>query len=54
VLLQQIATSLTGEDAETAIGRSAPLGAAVSWGGVNFGVFSRNASCPELVLFDDP
>lgn len=33
-------------------GRSAPLGATVVDGGVNFSVFSRNATGMELVLFD--
>ena len=33
-------------------GRSTPLGATVVAGGVNFSVFSRNASAVELVLFD--
>jgi glycogen operon protein len=34
-------------------GTSAPLGAAVHSGGVNFSVFSKNASLIELLLFDD-
>ena len=33
-------------------GRSAPLGATPSDGGVNFSVFSRSATGMELVLFD--
>ena len=33
-------------------GRSAPLGATVAQGGVNFSVFSRSASGVELLLFD--
>src|SRR6516225_9860683 len=33
-------------------GRSHPLGATVLPGGVNFSVFSRNASSVELLLFD--
>src|SRR4051794_2939125 len=33
-------------------GRSAPLGATVSEGGVNFSVFSRHATRIELLLFD--
>ena len=33
-------------------GRSSPLGATVVPGGVNFSVFSRNASGVELLLFD--
>jgi isoamylase len=34
-------------------GSSAPLGATVCDGGVNFSVFSRNATRVELLLFDD-
>ena len=34
------------------IGRSAPLGATVVPGGVNFSVYSRNASGVELLLFE--
>ncbi len=34
------------------VGRSAPLGATVSDGGVNFSVFSRSASGVALLLFD--
>ncbi len=34
------------------IGRSSPLGATVFPGGVNFSVYSRSASCIELVFFD--
>jgi len=34
-------------------GRSFPLGATVTGGGVNFSVFSRQASRIELLLFDD-
>ena len=34
-------------------GSSAPLGATVYPGGVNFSVFSKNASLIELLLFDD-
>jgi isoamylase len=36
----------------TNIGRSAPLGATVTCDGVNFSVFSRNASGIDLLLFD--
>ncbi len=35
-------------------GRSYPLGASVQPGGVNFAVYSKNAECLELLLFDDP
>src|SRR6185295_15214675 len=38
--------------ADTATGRSAPLGASVVPGGVNFSVFSRSASAVDLLLFD--
>jgi isoamylase len=34
------------------VGRSAPLGATVSCGGVNFSLYSRDASGIELLLFD--
>ena len=34
-------------------GASAPLGATVRPGGVNFSVFSKGASLVELLLFDD-
>ncbi|MGH7875574.1 MAG: glycogen debranching enzyme, partial [Candidatus Binatia bacterium] len=34
-------------------GTSAPLGATVCSGGVNFSVFSKNATLIELLLFDD-
>ena len=33
-------------------GSSAPLGATVCRGGVNFSVFSKQATCVELLLFD--
>src|SRR5262245_19946363 len=35
-----------------AVGRSSPLGATVTNGGVNFSVFSRSATGVELLLFD--
>ena len=38
--------------ADTAIGRSSPLGATVVPGGVNFSVYSRSASAVDLLLFD--
>ena len=34
-------------------GSSAPLGATAYPGGVNFSVFSKNATLIELLLFDD-
>ena len=37
---------------QTTPGRSAPLGATVVEGGVNFSVFSRNAAAVELLFFD--
>jgi glycogen operon protein len=43
-----IATS--GKSAET-VGRSSPIGATVLPGGVNFSIYSRNASDVELLLF---
>ena len=43
--------SAAANDAESA-GRSSPLGATAVPGGVNFSVFSRNASGVELLLFD--
>ncbi len=38
---------------EVTAGRSAPLGATVGGGGVNFSVFARSAELIELLLFDD-
>ncbi|HTA43717.1 MAG TPA: glycogen debranching protein GlgX [Bryobacteraceae bacterium] len=38
--------------ADTARGRSSPLGASVVAGGVNFSVYSRSASAVDLLLFD--
>src|SRR5262245_17124687 len=38
--------------ADTATGRSFPLGASVVPGGVNFSVYSRSASAIDLLLFD--
>ena len=35
------------------VGRAAPLGASLCSGGVNFSVFSKNATRIELLLFDD-
>ena len=39
---------------EIQAGRSYPLGATVQEGGVNFAVYSKNAECMELLLFDGP
>jgi isoamylase len=36
------------------LGRSSPLGATVEPGGVNFAIFSENATKVELCLFDSP
>jgi isoamylase len=43
---------LTGAGESKETGRSSPLGATVTAGGVNFSVFSRSASGVELLLFD--
>ena len=45
------ATSVAPKGVESA-GHSSPLGATVLPGGVNFSVYSRNASGVELLLFD--
>lgn len=42
---------MNGDDVE--IGSSAPLGASLHPEGVNFSVFSKNATLIELILFDD-
>lgn len=39
-------------NAAAALGRSSPLGAAVTEGGVNFSLFSRTAAAVELLFFD--
>ena len=39
---------------EVQAGRSYPLGASVQTDGVNFAVYSKNADCLELLLFDTP
>jgi glycogen operon protein len=41
------------DDRRAERGSSAPLGAAVTGGGVNFSVFSKHATSIELLLFDD-
>jgi isoamylase len=46
------ATVWADGDTNFAAGQSSPLGATVVAGGVNFSVFSRNASRLELLLFD--
>src|SRR5262245_7977961 len=43
---------LEKKNARTTRGQSAPLGATVAHGGVNFSVFSRNAEAVELLFFD--
>src|SRR5882672_10234923 len=43
--------SAAAKDVEST-GRSSPLGATVFPGGVNFSVYSRNASGVEVLLFD--
>jgi isoamylase len=45
-------TAASATSADTATGRSAPLGASVVPGGVNFSVYSRSASAVDLLLFD--
>jgi glycogen operon protein len=44
--------STTGVKISTHTGESAPLGATLCHGGVNFSIFSRHASRVELLLFD--
>ncbi len=46
-----VADTATGSGVD--IGTSAPIGAAVQGGGVNFCVFSKDATLVELLLFDD-
>jgi glycogen operon protein len=53
------ATAVVGEDVtrgrrarDITAGRSAPLGATVCPGGVNFSIFAKNADLIELLLFD--
>src|SRR5262245_13461896 len=41
-------------DAVSRVGESAPLGATVRDGGVNFSVFTRDATGVEVLLFDNP
>jgi len=43
---------LTGSEADWGAGRSSPLGATVRPAGVNFSLYSRDASGVELLLFD--
>jgi len=45
-------TRATAQRIPTNVGRSVPLGATVQSGGVNFSLYSRNASGIELLLFD--
>jgi isoamylase len=47
-----LATDAPGNSDAVSSGRSAPLGATVVTGGVNFSIFSRSASGVELLLFD--
>ncbi|MGB6691082.1 MAG: glycogen debranching protein GlgX [Terracidiphilus sp.] len=42
----------TDENSDVAVGQSSPLGATVVPGGVNFSIFSRNATRVELILFN--
>jgi pullulanase/glycogen debranching enzyme len=39
---------------QTSLGRPQPLGATLTAGGVNFSLFSENATKVELLLFQDP
>jgi glycogen operon protein len=39
---------------QTSLGRPQPLGATIAAGGVNFSLFSENATKVELLLFQDP
>src|SRR4029077_18238793 len=51
-IVQKAARAVTlGRSVETC-GRSSPLGARVLPGGVNFSIYSRNATGVELLLFD--
>src|SRR6202789_671962 len=45
-------TVVINHDLNLAVGRNSPLGATVVFDGVNFSIFSRNASGVELLLFD--
>jgi isoamylase len=45
-------TVVINHDLNLAVGRNSPLGATVVSDGVNFSIFSRNASGVELLLFD--
>ncbi|HKE27668.1 MAG TPA: glycogen debranching protein GlgX [Bryobacteraceae bacterium] len=45
-------SAVSAKFADTATGQSAPLGASVVPGGVNFSVYSRSASAVDLLLFD--
>jgi glycogen operon protein len=46
--------AVSAATAESNPGRSFPLGATILGDGVNFSVFSREASRVDLLLFDDP
>jgi isoamylase len=46
-------TTPTKSTRSVTAGASAPLGATVRPGGVNFSVFSKGAALMELILFDD-
>ena len=49
---RNVATALRASPEPVGTGRSFPLGATVFAGGVNFSVFSRQATRVELLLFD--
>jgi len=46
------ATRVNSTHSRIGVGTSSPLGATVQPGGVNFSVYSRNATLVELLLFD--
>jgi isoamylase len=48
----QISSEDLARQAPSAIGRSAPLGASAEHGGVNFSLYSRDATQVDLLLFD--
>ena len=43
---------MTGLNGSVTIGQSAPLGATLTRGGVNFSIYSRHASGVDLLFFD--
>jgi len=49
---EAVATSCIDESSDLRTGTSAPLGATVEPGGVNFSIFSKRATAIDLLLFD--